>query len=527
MIPSPRDFSIPFDRFRPYQYESCVWAQEHPDISIMQAATGSGKSIVPAYLSNFGRTVVLTRTKALQQQYKETLNADILMGRANYPCVHPENKGRTCDDCLFADEGMHRCPHSHDCVYLYYKHQALGTNFACVNYAYWLSSPRFRQSKIEYLVLDECHLLPDICLEWVGSTFHAITRAEYGLPRFPRIGTANAAGRGSALDWVSATQDVLRGEYKRLSRNAKDNAKRMRKVERMGYNLGACMEGMSASSAAWYIKSGPGVAYYRGAPRPGIVIRPLTAKYHFGRLFLGEWKTLLMSATVGDFQTFSEELGIQDPLTRRVPSNFPPSTRPIYILDAPKMSHKSKQEDYDKQASEFARAIRRAPQNWSGFIHVTRKTESRLLGERLEKHGLSGRLWVPPLKDRRGKFLGTNEQLEMWNKWRDDYPGSIAVSWQFWEGVDGLNEKICGVAKIPFPFLGDPYEQARMKYSHRMYNQRTAWMLQQSLGRTRRGRPQDYDTEDEMRGMVFIADGNYTRVKSYIDTDFLESMVKI
>jgi Rad3-related DNA helicase len=451
------------------------------------------------------------------------------MGRGNYPCVHPDNRNRTCDDCLHADEGMHKCDYSRDCVYLHHKDVALHSDFVCVNYAYWLSAKRFRESNIKYLVLDECHLLSDICLDWVGSTFNDVTRAEWRLPIFPRVSTANTQGRGEAIGWMVETREVLRDRYKNLKAKVDHSpqlTKKMRKCERMGYNLNACIEAIESAGEAWYVKGGPGAGYYRGNPVPGIVIRPLTARYHFGRLFSGDWKTLLMSATVGDFSTFAEELGIRDPLTRRVPSNFPPSTRPIYILDAPKMSHKSTATDYDKQASEIARAIRRAPESWSGLIHVTRKKESRLLGERLEKHGLSGRIWVPPYKYA-GKFIGTNDQARMWEDWLKNYPDSIAIAWQFMEGYDGLNEKICGVAKTMFPFLGDPYEQARMKYSHRMYNQRTAWVLQQSLGRTRRGRPEDYDTEDEMRGMVFVADGNHTRVKKYLDEDFVEAMVKI
>ena len=44
------------------------------------------------------------------------------------------------------------------------------------------------------------------------------------------------------------------------------------------------------------------------------------------------------------------------------------------------------------------------------------------------------------------------------------------------------------------------------------------------LGRTRRGRAEDYDTADEQRSLVLIADLNYSRVRKYLAPDFMESV---
>jgi len=93
------------------------------------------------------------------------------------------------------------------------------------------------------------------------------------------------------------------------------------------------------------------------------------------------------------------------------------------------------------------------------------------------------------------------------------------------EGYDGLEEKITISAKTPFPGLGDEFERERMNYSGSMYLQRAAWKLEQSLGRTRRGREEDYDVEGERRGLVAIADGNWMRVKKYLSENFKEALV--
>jgi len=65
-----------------------------------------------------------------------------------------------------------------------------------------------------------------------------------------------------------------------------------------------------------------------------------------------------------------------------------------------------------------------------------------------------------------------------------------------------------------------------MEYSHKTYNWRTANILAQGLGRTRRGRPEDYDTNGEMRGFVAIADGSWKRIKKYLPGWVKEAIVE-
>jgi hypothetical protein len=55
--------------------------------------------------------------------------------------------------------------------------------------------------------------------------------------------------------------------------------------------------------------------------------------------------------------------------------------------------------------------------------------------------------------------------------------------------------------------------------------QRTAWKLEQGLGRTRRGRREDYDI-DGVNGYVAIADGGWSRVKKYLSKGLQEAIVR-
>jgi hypothetical protein len=122
--PTPLDYGIPHDTWRNHQLESLQWSESIDNIGIIQAATGSGKTVFPAGLSTTRRTCSLTRTKSLQQQYS-FYNGCILMGKANYPCIHPKNdRDATCGDCLY--DNMNHCEYKYECKYLVQRDASIG-----------------------------------------------------------------------------------------------------------------------------------------------------------------------------------------------------------------------------------------------------------------------------------------------------------------------------------------------------------------------------------------------------------------
>ncbi len=97
-----------------------------------------------------------------------------------------------------------------------------------------------------------------------------------------------------------------------------------------------------------------------------------------------------------------------------------------------------------------------------------------------------------------------------------------------WEGYDpdpAINLKICIAAKVPYAPLNDDYEIARRNYDGKMYLQRAAYNIEQGLGRSRRGRVQDYDTNGQRNGLVAIADNSWRWIKGYFSESIRESIV--
>jgi len=532
-IPNPRDYGLPHDTWRKHQFETLVWllADERPSTIVIESPTGSGKTSWPAAASRDLRVVSLVRTKSLQMSnYEKEYGFDAHYGRGNYLCKHPgADPGTMCDQCMYLDSGsMHNCPASSSCLYLISKDKALHSRKASLNYAYWMTASGWRvQYPPDMLVCDEAHNLSDIVLDWVGVTLGRRESEEWDLPPYPEI---EGSGGGVliktesptdiALAWLSKAYQSMTAWCSRLEKA--DDKTPFLKADRLRGKIGNTMNALERCPDDWYIKSGPRARRYRGKMEPAFLCKPLTARHHAGRYFSGDFDAVLMSATIGNPDTFAAELGLEDWVFKAVPNQWPPERRPVHVLDAPKMGYKSTQQDYERQANVIAEAIKSVDPTWSGFIHVTRKDEAKLLADRLARRGLQDRVWVTPGHK---TYVGTDRQIKAWEARKRRHPNSICVSWSMWEGIDGRDEKICIAAKTPFGSLGDPYEKARMRYSGKFYLQRAAWQLEQGLGRTRRGREQDYDgSNGEKHGLVCIADGNYTRVRSYLSSSMKQSL---
>ncbi len=529
---TPASYGLPHKTWRKHQLDSVHWAEDINGVGILEAPTGSGKTAIPTALGNSQRVVSLVRTKSLQQEsYGNLYQWSVLFGQGNHPCNHPDNfHGATAEDCLFGVM-MNKCDEAADCSYLIDKHAARKSNRASLNFAYSLVSLK-RWPRFDWLAMDEAHLASEIVLDFVGIKLHEGHRKTWGLPRFPRIGeprpfsSEHHSAAGKMLDWLKAAGSVLDIQLTILIEDSAGTqspifSSRLKRCKRLLYKIDSATDVLENNPRDWFIRAGKKAVYHRGAAG-GILARPLTARHDFNRLFHAD-NRLLMSATIGDTGAFTEELGIRDFAYRRVPNQFTPEQRPIYILDAPRMGRKATTEDFERQADVIADAIKSCPPDWSGIIHVTRKTEARFMTDRLASRGLEDRVW--PMTGHDGTQTPTNQQIEDWKLIKTQKPGAICISWSMFEGYDGLDERICIVAKVPFPFLGDEYERARMKYSHRFYNWRTGCKLSQGLGRTRRGRKQDYDLNGTKQGLVAIADGNWTRVKKYLSQDVLEAIV--
>lgn len=533
---SPSDVGLPASHgdWRKHQCETYLELVTHAGTNatlIVNAPTGSGKTSWPAALGHDHRVIALSETKALQQQnYGDTYGFSYLFGKGNYPCAL--NSTVSADRCAHRSEPQ-RCRAYDQCAYYARKREAMEAQRCALNYAYFLTSnwPK-ALAPSGFLVLDECHLLSEIVIDHSSTTITDEQRRQYELPAFPQLHSGgdsllfkNPAETGAAA-YLEQVAGILARKATILEIRAnrdKSLLDELSKVENLLHSVQTTASALAAAPQDWFIRSGTRVRETaRGNKEPGFVALPLTAKHHFPRQFLHGGPTILMSATIGNFGVFAEELGIDGYRGIVVPSQWAPETRPIYVFDkAPSIGLKSGKDDYEQQAMLIANMLTEVPRTWSGVIHCTAIQQAHDLAGRLAEHGLAGRLWVPP----RG---GTDYQLRQWQqvKARSPHLGKLAITWSWWTGMDLGEERICIAAKVPYPFIGGDYERAKMHYNGKFYYQKTAWQLQQGLGRTRRGRPQDYDRDGQRAGLVAVVDSNYKRLRNYFDDDFAAAITR-
>lgn len=557
MTQHPHVYDLPHSEFRPHQLEAIQkYLTVEPDgVLIAQQPTGSGKSAVAMAVASKKPIIILTATKMLQDAYANEYSADIVKGKTNYKCVHPfyKNMIGSVSECVFSKVGMQKCPSHSRCRYVVARNKAMRSPKAVLNYHYYLAMKK-HWPKPHCLILDEAHDLHKLVTDYVGCTITSAKQTKWGLPDLPIIEhhVANTLLRlppptDLALPWLKVAREVMLKHYYRLENKIKayqderrkppeQLVKQFRDCYNFGRELRATIDALRSCADDWHVRSSAnlyqvGVSsrglYTKQTNRPKFVCRPLTARHHFSNYFLSDDSaTIAMSATVGNMETFAEELGIESHDSLIVPNRFPPDTRPIHALDVPAMGSRATDADFEKQADEIAKLIKSVDSTWSGLIHVTRKKESVLLANRLAHRGLADRVW--PFTGHNGDYRPTDKQVTDWHERLAQVPNSIGIGWSVMTGYDGTREKINILAKVPYPLWGSDgsYEAAWRSHSYRRYLWQAGCHLTQAAGRTRRGRDEDYDVGGEINGIVAIADGSWSRVKGQLSQDFLDSIVE-
>jgi len=533
-------------QLRPHQQETLERIQKSDKkFVIIEAPTGSGKSFHPAQLAAWGkRTLALVRTKSLQTQYARTYNFAELFGKGNYPCLgyDQDDSGAQADFLEFVPRTqvektadlceIHSCSPAKkilcqgNCEYPQARQKFLSSIAGTLNTKkFLLDRPLVEQFHPAYLFLDEAHEISDTVVDFAGLVLR--WNHKY-LKRYlnPLLGRASlkwaGAIRGDRIDLGPTDNQAVAGINRQRGQSfLQDLYFEMKTSSPPHPMLGGDpalfkwhklkLEQIDITLAAMDIEPEKWFVY---ADDRHFVAKPVTARFHFKALFDKAPKLVLMSATIGNPVNFTRELGIQPGEWEfiEVPNVWPGSERPILDLKAPKLGYRSPTEDWDCHAKLIANAINRCPDHWTGIIHTPSKKLAWDLSDRLLD--LTGRpIWNPE------DGWGTERAMKEWLEITDN--GALAVTWNFWEGIDAGKDNICIVAKVPFVNFADPFDKARFRFDGAAGNQRTANKMVQGLGRTRRGRAQDYGKDN---GLVAIADGHWSRFRKYINQGILKAI---
>jgi Rad3-related DNA helicase len=319
-------YGLPHPDLRPHQAETIEQLLAlRGGTAVINAPTGSGKTSFAAGVASREHVIALVKTKNLQSaNYGGSYDFDVLFGRSNYDCVHPDAPSyASAAECMYTG-AMNDCEYAGQCPYLEAKRTASFSDRASLNYSYWLAAGWPTEELAEsggYLFCDEAHQLSDVVLDHTSVTVTMGERLEWDLPAFPIVrGRAAAADIETCVGWLSAAERRLRAAAKELApqgdrgdeeERGEDEPKaeppsemvlrKLRKCRNLLAKVAAVREALSTNASDWFLRCGPGARDTVTGREPAFIARPLTARYHFPRYFLSSaWRTVMMSATIGD-----------------------------------------------------------------------------------------------------------------------------------------------------------------------------------------------------------------------------------
>lgn len=417
-------------------------------IVAVSAPTGSGKTIlaVLAGLLSGRRTVILTATKALQDQYRDSMRglsglADI-RGQNSYACNY--------EDGLTAEEGpCHvgvQCPlKTRGCIY--YERLAAARNastkIVLTNYSCWMALMEHTEEglgKCDLLVLDEAHFAYDAISSFMAVVLHPADVGPLGaiLPR------------GEAPEtWKRWGNDVLPGAVDML-----DKLKEEAVVQRESgqSRLGPIVR--SIKQATHLVRKLKTLASMKGdwvvdrALSNRVELAPVWPAHYTESALLREVpKVLLLSATIRP-KTL-DLLGIGDYAFGDVPSTFPVANRRVLHIPTVRMNRRATKEDISLWAVRIDQIV------------STRLDRKGLL------HTVSYARRDAYLTQTRFKDIlfvhGARDTAAAVYRFRKASPPALMVSPSLMAGHDFPGEQ-CEyviIGKIPYPDTRSPIVQAR------------------------------------------------------------------
>jgi len=490
----PPDLGLPtrFTDYRPAQIEMIERTmQSHHRFVAHAAPTGIGKSValVSAALYMGLRTVILTSTKGLQNQYLTDFRDCGLvncMGRNNFQCV--TRPGTTCEEGALC-----KCHHTIGqqsatslCPYKSQWATALASPLVCTNYAYWCTGQRFAKAlgHVDMLILDEGHDAPNEISNQMTIT---ISERELAMldASWPVITVSIPCWREWATPYAITAAARAESLY-----NAQRLDQQSIRIMAAWRNLAAKLSTMAGMRGAWVVE--PYVGKRTNADT-GYKLQAVWPYTHAEEvLFLGVSKIVIASATLSRKTLQLMGIRSQDVDYYEYPSEFPPERSPVYSIPTVAMNHKSPDEDFRKLVERVDEIID-GRLDRKGVIHGVSYQRARDIAN-LSRH--------------RGLMIthSTGETKEAVEVFQQAPAPAILVSPSVDTGYDFAFSQ-CEfqiICKAPYPGMADPVQQVRREQDWLYPAYEMVMTLVQSAGRGMRAATDRCET--------FLIDDTITKV---------------
>jgi len=214
-----------------------------------------------------------------------------------------------------------------------------------------------------------------------------------------------------------------------------------------------------------------------------VELKPLDISPYCKDVFYRCSKTLVMSATILNSQTFCRNVGINagDVKFIQVQSDFPIENRPIYPLNIAYLNHENLQlQETKSRIIKAVDSILTTHKNDKGIIHTTSYQQLRFIEDNISRDN-SQRLLVTDPHIRREEVIAEHISSAK---------PTVLISPSLNIGIDLKDElsRFQIITKIPYPNLADRWINAKKDMDSEWYYWQTALGLVQAYGRSIRSK---------------------------------------
>jgi Rad3-related DNA helicase len=368
------------------------------------------------------------------------------------------------------------------------------TIFNYANFLIFVKSQNLERRKL--LILDEGHQIEKQVVEDVGISISKRTLQKYIDPVLLEK-TEYTYEDDISTTWLKLLETI----YDELENAIPNMASRDIRIDAEQYldKLGETVAAIRNDANNWIVSEisyndnsiGDKSNYKRKLDK--VTFKPLDVSKYCRGLFNQCDITLIMSATILDFNTFCRNvgLGIDKVKFIEVGSDFPVGNRPIYQLNTAYLNYSSLQIDtVQTRLAETIDKIMSRHANEKGIIHTTSYAQVRFIEKLLSA-------------ENRDRLISTDPEIprekiiaKYWNgntdgKDADAGKRFVLISPSLHTGLDLKDEqsRFQIVVKIPYPSKADRWIAKKLQLDGgRWYNWQTALRLVQACGRSIRSK---------------------------------------
>jgi len=474
---------------------------------IVDAPTGVGKAFI-AMAASFaaGRSYVLTNTKQLQDQYiNGPGDACDLRGKSNYKCGI--NPSMTAGDapCVSLPHIIKMCSKKGICPYINQRKRALSSQSIVTNYTYFLlakSAGPFEEETRDLFVADEAHLLenqlinfaeiilnPDELketyniyeMDWVFDDHDSVENYEDTVNKIFKCIIAEMTSIEKMLDHIFEKLGLNKEYVSERDINnipAKEKAQ-IKKLKTKSLGLSNIVRKIEVyedtkENDKWIISAKDGI----------LTVTPLKASSLFFPYCVNNEsasnKFLFLSATIGGFGAFIEELGIERNMCNFVTTDttFDKEDSPIIHISVGKFNYQEIDKTLPKALKVIDQLLNEHKDD-KGIIHSTNYKITKYIGE---KSIFKKRL----LHRNMDRYPVTNNLLL--ERHENSKQKTVLLSPSMGTGVS-LDDELARfqiIIKLPFMSLGDKRVKEKMNISADWYRNKMWQEIMQASGRATR-----------------------------------------